>query len=111
MRKNNIRHGDIALLQVNKIPDNLKEVKIKTLYVGSGGNAHTFSNGKFYKLDKEDTFIIGYFIAEKGCKLFHKEHGEIIKGRKLRECSIPAGIYELRHQVEDTNEGMKPVVD
>jgi hypothetical protein len=48
---------------------------------GSGGNAHSFKNGKFYA-KKVDNFVIGYFEALENCVLLHKEHGEKIKGKK-----------------------------
>lgn len=77
---------------------------------GSHGNEHTVKNGRLFLKDI-DQFVFGYLIAEKGCKLFHIEHGEKIKGKELREAKIKQGIYELRKQCEDTHDGMKQVID
>lgn len=105
--KNAIRHGDLLLVEINKLPKGLKEATTDTLLIGSGGNAHTFNNGTFHQTEGDD-FIIGYLKA-KDTTLFHKEHGE--GTGSLKEAKIPDGLYELRRQVEFTNEGMKPVID
>ena len=104
---NAIRHGDCLLVEVKEIPKATKTA-IKTLMVGSGNHPHTFDNGTFYQIDGDD-FILGYLKAD-NTTLFHAEHGEDVGG-SLREAKIPDGIYEVRKQVEYTNEGMKPVVD
>ena len=108
--KKNYRHGDMALISIDKLPGGLKEANTKTLMRGSGNNPHTFKNGKVYFKDV-DTFIFGYFVATDKTKLYHPEHGDQVKGKKLREVIIPAGIYELRRQCEDTHTQMKPVID
>jgi hypothetical protein len=99
----NIRHGDIALIEVSKLPAGLKSSKTnKIMEGGSGGNTHTFSGGTFYpKIDGAN--IIGYLKA-KNTKLFHVEHSP--KG-----CKIEDGIYEIRRQVEFTHNGMVQVID
>lgn len=106
----NIRHGDLALIGVDKLPDGLKAADTKVLMTGSHGNDHTFDKGVFYP-KVEENFVIGYFVAHKGCKLYHPEHGERVKGKTLLETHINEGIYELKRQVEDTHAGMKPVID
>jgi len=45
----NIRHGDMALIGIDKLPNGLKQSKDKVLMVGSHGNNHSFDVGKFYK--------------------------------------------------------------
>lgn len=105
----NYRHGDLALIKIDKLPEGLKETKTKVIIKSSGGNAHTFDNGEIY-FKKINEFVFGYFVAN-NTKLFHIEHGKIIKGKKLREAKINNGIYELRNQCEDTNKGMKQVID
>ncbi len=103
----NYRHGDLALLQVNKMPK-LKESKTNVLLQeGSGGHPHTFKGGKFYP-DLKD-LSLGFLVAEK-TKLYHPEHGDKKVG-SLMEASIKDGIYQVIRQVEDTHEGLKPVVD
>jgi len=102
------RHGEIAFVKIDKLPDNLKKSKSKTFMVGLNNNAHTFDKGNLY-LTNKDTFVFGYFEA-KDTQLFHKEHGTKKVGQ-LKSCSLPDGIYELRRQVEFINDEMKVVVD
>jgi len=104
----NYRHGDLALIGIGKLPDKLEVSKSNVLMEGKS-NTHTFDNGKFYpKITGQ--FIIGYLEATSNTHLFHAEHGKEIVG-KLKKAKIQKGFYELRRQVEDTHEGMKPVVD
>lgn len=103
------RHGDLCLVEVDKIPEGLKKSSSRVLMRGSNNNAHTYDNGDFYPV-KEGQFVFGYFRA-KDTTLFHKEHGKKIKGKQLRDAKIKDTTYQLRSQCEDTNEGMKPVVD
>jgi len=128
-----IRHGDLALIEIDKLPEGLKQFKTKVIMRGSHGHDHSFDNGKLY-LKQVDSFVFGYLVA-KNTILFHPEHGfknlgqgfeknrtgkgnigrpKLKNGFKktgLREAKIADGIYELRKQIEDTHEGMKPVID
>jgi hypothetical protein len=106
----NIRHGDLALIQLDKLPEGLKKSNSKVLMTGSGGNNHTYDNGVFYP-KKENEFVIGYFVAVDNTKLYHIEHGNIKQNKTLQKTKIPKGIYQLKKQCEETNDGMKPVVD
>lgn len=116
----NIRHGDMALREIDKLPDGLVKSEAKILMTGSGGNNHTYTNGEFYP-KQVDQFVFGYFRSLSDCKLYHKGHGqdkdgnfitEIIKGEEVKVTCIPSSkIYELRKQCEDTYDGMKPVID
>jgi hypothetical protein len=105
---NNYRHGDLCLVGVKSVPKSAKIANTKTLMTGSGGHAHTFDNGKHYVLEGDD-FIIGYLRA-KDTKLYHIEHGKDV-GKSFKEAKITDGVYELRRQVEYTNEGMRQVED
>lgn len=97
------RHGDLAFVQIEKLPKGLKQSNTNILLQqGSGGNPHSFNGGTFYE-KKEGDFIIGYLEA-KDTKLYHIEHSP--KGGKIDD-----GVYEVRFQVEYTHEGMKQVVD
>lgn len=107
---NNYRHGDLALIEIKELPKGLKETKTKTLMTGSNNNPHSFDQGKVYFKDV-DSFVFGYFVAENNTKLFHKEHGCKVPANNSLVAKIKKGVYELRRQVEDTNEGMKPVID
>lgn len=104
---NIIRHGDLGLVEIKKLPKDLKPSKTKILMIGNTGNHHSFDNGVFYE-KQEGQNIIGYFEA-KNTTLFHNDHGEI-KGQ-TREVKLEDGIYEVRRQNEETIDGMKPVVD
>lgn len=105
----NYRHGDLGLISIDKLPEGLTASKSKVLMTGSGGNDHIFTEGIFYPHGDGQT--VGYFVAVEGAKLLHPDHGEAIKGQKLREATIKSGIYKAVKQIEDTHTGMKPVVD
>lgn len=96
-----IRHGDIALVNANKKPAKAILSKDNILATGSHGNSHTFTGGKFYKVN--EGYVIGYLQAN-NTKLFHPEHSP--KGVK-----IPNGIYEVRKQQEVTPQGLIFVQD
>lgn len=106
------RHGDLCLIGIKKtdMPKDLEKTETNVIMCGSGGHDHTVENAVLY-LKKTGNFIIGYMEAKHGCKLFHLEHGKKIANNILREAEITPGFYELRKQCEDTNEGMKPVID
>lgn len=106
----NIRHGDLVLVGVDKLPAGLKASKSNVLMTGSGGNDHVVKGGTVYPVEGKP-FVIGYLVTNGRAKLLHPEHGTAVKGNGLRSVTIPAGIYELRRQVEDTHQGMRPVVD
>ena len=97
------RQGDLAFIQIEKLPKELKASKTDiVLQTGSGGNPHSFKGGTFYpKVDGD--FVIGYLKA-KGTKLYHIEHSP--KGDKIED-----RVYEVRRQVEHTHQGMVQVVD
>jgi hypothetical protein len=102
------RHGDLCLVKVDKLPDGLMASKSVVLMKGSNGHNHSFRNGVFYP-KQVDSFVIGYFKANSGCKLLHPEHGTG-KG-SMKEASLPIGIYEVRKQNEYVIDELKPVVD
>lgn len=95
-----IRHGDLSLIKIAKLPKDLVETKTKVLLTGSHDHGHTINAGKVY-FKQVDGFVFGYLIA-KGTILNHIEHGKV----KLTD-----GVYELRKQQELTHDGMKPVID
>lgn len=103
-----IRHGDMALILINKLPDGLTHSKTDVLMRGSHNNAHRFTKGISYQKN-EGNFIIGYFEALKGCKLLHPEHGTG-KGKE-KEAKIPIGLYQVRKQNEVLANELKQVVD
>jgi hypothetical protein len=103
------RHGDLALIEVKKLPEGMEKLDSKVLMTGSHGHDHVFDVGEFYPCI--NGIVIGYFVATENTKLYHPDHGKVVKGKTLREVVITAGVYELRKQQEDTNEGMRPVED
>jgi hypothetical protein len=105
----NYRHGDLALISIDKLPQDLKKSDNNIIMKGSNNNPHSFRGGELY-IKSVGEYVIGYLVA-KNCVLFHKEHGKIIKGSSLKEAKIKNGIYELRCQIEHTNTSMKRVVD
>ena len=104
----NYRHGDLALIQVESLPEGLERSETNVLLQeGSGGNPHTFKGGNFYP--KINGSVLGYLEA-KNTKLYHVEHGEKQVGG-LKEAPIEDGIYQIVRQNEETHEGLKPVID
>ena len=110
----NIRHWDLALIGIEKLPENLKKTNSKIIMKGNSGHNHTFDNGELYIISdsevlEEQDFTFGYFVA-KNTTLSHEDHGDIIMN-STRTASIPDWIYELRKQKEYTPEWLKVVVD
>jgi hypothetical protein len=110
MKKTSIyRHGEIAFREISSLPTDLKPSKDKVIVKGYNGNPHTFKGGEFYpKIDGEN--IIGYFKAD-DTFLLHREHGDKVGNKELRQAKLPNGLYEVRKQVEIVNEEMRPVKD
>ena len=107
MKKQLIRHGEIALIKINDLPKDLTASESKILMKGSHGNDHSFDNGIFYP-KVIDTYIFGYLEA-KNTTLFHSEHGEG-KG-KLKTVKLLDGFYELRKQNEFINNELQQIID
>lgn len=110
-----IRQGDLTYIpdQENysvKIPDGLKKADTDVIIKGSGGHDHKVVDGEIY-FQSSGQFTIGYLKANKKTKLLHAEHGNIVKGKALKEANLKEGIYEIRRQVEETHEGLRPVLD
>jgi hypothetical protein len=106
--KQNYRHGEIALIGVNKLPEGLIKSDSKIIMSGSHGNNHEINQGDLY-FKNVDQFIFGYLVA-KNTALLHPEHGKNnLLSKKIAK--IKNGIYELRKQQEYTPNGLKPVID
>ena len=105
----NYRHGDMALIRIEKLPEGLIKSDSKVLMTGSGGNDHTYNVGEFYP-KVVDNFIFGYFVAYTETKLFHLEHG-CKKTSELKEMPFRADVYMLKKQNAYINGQMKPVID
>ena len=109
----NIRHGDMALIGIAALPEhlNLQSSETTVLLTGSGGNPHAIKTGSGVFYPHTSGQIVGYLTAKDGCILLHKDHGMLVENSELREALIPAGVYEVHCQVEDTHEGMRVVED
>ncbi|MCL4399770.1 hypothetical protein M1506_00645 [Patescibacteria group bacterium] len=103
------RHGDLALIGIEKLPDGLKKAKTKVIIQSSGGNAHSIDKGDIYFKDV-DEYIFGYLVA-KNTSLYHKEHGEKRTDKSLKVARINDGVYKLCRQNEKTHEAMRRVED
>ena len=108
-KKIGLRHGDLALISISKLPTGLKKANTDIAMNGSHRNDHIAVNCELY-FKQVDQFIFGYLVAGKNAKLKHKEHGNK-KVNGFNVCDIPEGIYEMRKQFEETNEGMVAVID
>jgi hypothetical protein len=108
MEQKAYRHGEIALVKIDKLPEEIRPSDSEILMKGSHGHDHSFKGGIFYPFQKGE-FVFGYLVAN-GTVLFHPEHGEGGEN-KLKEAKLPDGIYELRKQHEHTPDGLKQIID
>lgn len=97
------RHGEIALIEIENLPEGLEPSQSNILMTGSHGNNHSVDQGEIYL--KQDGFVFGYLVA-KGTNLLHPEHKD-----KSGKAKIEDGIYKLIKQQEFTPEGLVPVID
>lgn len=104
----NFRHGDVALIGVTELPEELGTKSTDNILYAGKTSAHRISGGVFYKMSA-DVNVIGYLVAGDKCVLLHSDHGDGDRGKKT--AMILKGVYEVRRQVENTHEGMMPVVD
>ena len=103
------RHGDLALIGIEKLPEGPQKEKTKVIIQSSGGNAHSIDVGDIY-FKNVDEYVFGYLVA-KNTSLYHKEHGKKVAQKPLKVAKINDGIYELRRQQEKRHEGMVAVQD
>ena len=107
----NLRHGDLAFIQVKELPKGLIKSSSKVFMKGSNNNNHTYDAGDWYPTTiPGDNFTIGFFVSKK-TTLFHVEHGMKIKGQELRITGIDDQVSRLARQNQDTHAGMVPVLD
>ena len=110
------RQGDILYIPDQEnysviIPSDLKKADTDVIIRGSGGHDHKVVNCEIY-FKQSGEFIIGYLKANKDARVLHAEHGNIVKGKLLKEGILPEGVYEIRRQVEFLNtDEMRPVLD
>lgn len=107
-----IRHWDVALVQVDKLPDGLKKSATKIFLAGKNNN-HEISQWELY-LEKDPNtlrdsqFHYGYLVA-KNTTLIHNEHSPM--SDENRNALIQDGVYALYKQKETTADWFKIVID
>jgi hypothetical protein len=105
-----IRHGDLTLVQIDRLPEGLTASTTKTLMQGVNKNNHDVQGGTVYLKDVDQfVFVFGYLVAGDNCTLLHPDHGA--GDGAIKTASLPAGTYELRRQFEETHESFKQVID
>lgn len=103
------RQGDLGYLKVKSLPKKLNtSFEAGTIFSGgTGGHDHDFKGGKFYPVSDEEN-VVGYLDA-KNTTLLHPEHGE--GSGAVKTGTIEDGLYKIVRQVEQTHQGMVPVID
>ena len=106
-----LRHGDLGLVPIEQLP---KEIKTKAsgskvIMKGSGGNDHKIDKGLIYFCN-HGKFDIGFLVA-KDTTLMHPDHGTKCAKDVMRKAKLDDGVYGLIRQKEETNTGMKSVID
>jgi len=117
------RHGDVLLIKVDKLPENIKFVEKTNNVILEGevtGHAHKLEgNAKILEIaqeiankanirwaingeDVEEKGIIGYAVVDGKTDLVHEEHNTI---------TLPTGIYQIRRQREYDEKAIRFVQD
>lgn len=88
MKKNQFRHGDLLLTQIEKIPESAKHAEDKILAYGEAtGHKHQLMGPAIIYRDQAAQFVEVVAPA----KLSHEEHKAI---------ELPTGIYDVSVQRE-----------
>jgi len=97
------RQGDVLIMPVKNIPQNLKRTKRVTLALGEvTGHHHSIASGAVGFADDE-TGLADYFeVTGESADLTHQEHDTI---------TLPKGKYRKVIQVEYTPEAIRNVAD
>lgn len=98
-----MRQGDVLIIQVNKIPEGLKQTKKVTLALGEAtGHHHTIYDGAVGYASSIDSLAEYFEVTGESADLTHQEHGAI---------PVPKGKWRSVIQTEYTPEELKKVVD
>jgi hypothetical protein len=100
-----IRHGDLLLLQINEIPENLPKKDNTVLLEGEASNHfHRLGGGTVYEVEPtlENNFTLGYFEIQVETPLTHEEHETII---------LNPGKYKFMSQREYDPQANRRVLD
>ena len=98
------RQGDVLLIPVNSIPENLKQTKKVTLALGEvTGHHHSIFNDGVVGFADDEESLAEYIQVKNGpAELIHQEHDVI---------EIPEGKYRSVIQSEYTPQEIKRVQD
>lgn len=95
-RKKFMRHGDVVLIEVDSIPQGLKEDKEKILALGEAtGHHHKFvGEGAVVMKGFDDQIYVD--VQSDVAKIVHQEHGDDVGDPTYRFKDVPKGTYEVR---------------
>lgn len=97
------RQGDVLIMPVKNIPNELKVTKRVTLALGEAtGHHHSISNGAVGFADHEDNLADYFEVTSQSADLTHQEHGTI---------TLPKGKYRKVIQVQYTPQAIVNVAD
>lgn len=117
------RHGDILLIEIDKLPENIKFKIRRSKIILKGevtGHAHRLKgNAKILEEAKRiinpsptgslpvinipmKSQVIGYAVVKESTELIHEEHNTI---------TLPVGTYEIRRQREYDTDYIRFVED
>jgi len=104
MKKNKMyRQGDVLIMPVRNIPNNLVKTAKLTLAFGEvTGHHHSIYDGAVGYADDENNLTEYFEVINDEASLTHQEHDTI---------KIPKGKYRKVIQVEYTPESIKNVAD
>lgn len=90
-----IRHGEIMLVPVDKVPDGLQVKRVSSYIVGHSktGHNHVLEQTDFEVLEDANNDVFFRLFAPG--KLVHKKATD-----RHRDLVVPAGIYQRFHDTE-----------
>lgn len=110
--KKAIRHWDVALVQIDSLPDWIKKTN-SLIFLEWKNNNHSIDKWEVYinkdpNTLRDNEFLYWYLVAN-NTTLIHNEHSPI--SNKNRNALIPDWIYALYKQKEATADGFKIIID
>lgn len=103
MKNKVYRQGDVLIMPVKNIPNNLTRTKKVTLALGEvTGHHHSITNGAVGFAEKDDDLADYFEVTSNSADLTHQEHDTI---------SLPKGKYRKVIQVEYTPQEIRNVAD
>lgn len=107
-----IRHWDVALVQIDKLPEWLTKSNTR-IFLAWKNNNHEIDKWEIYLTRdhnalRDNEFLYGYLVA-KNTTLIHNEHSPM--SNENRNALIEDWVYALYKQKESTNDGFQIVQD